>query len=111
MSPAKDRPLVWLHGEVKTPPFSKEARIEAGVLLRRVQMGNMLGMPLSRPMPSIGARVHELRIQDDAQAWRILYRVDLDAILILHVFSKKDQKTPKAVIDACKKRIKDYDAI
>jgi hypothetical protein len=24
---------VWLHGEVKTPPFSSAARIEAGVLL------------------------------------------------------------------------------
>jgi hypothetical protein len=32
-----DKPLVWLHGEVRTPPFSKEARVEAGVLLRRLQ--------------------------------------------------------------------------
>jgi hypothetical protein len=30
----KDKPLAWLHGEVKTPPFSKEARFEAGFLLR-----------------------------------------------------------------------------
>jgi hypothetical protein len=28
-----EKSLVWLHGEVKTPPFSQEARIEAGVLL------------------------------------------------------------------------------
>jgi len=27
-----DKPLVWLHGEVKTPPFSKSARLEAGFL-------------------------------------------------------------------------------
>ncbi len=26
----KDKPLVWLHGEIKTPPLSSEARIEAG---------------------------------------------------------------------------------
>lgn len=102
---------MWLHGEVKTPPFSKEARIEAGVLLRRLQMGDMLSMPLSRPMPSIGSRVHELRIQDEAQTWRILYRIDVDAIVILHVFSKKDQKTPQTVIDTCKKRLRDYDAL
>jgi len=25
-----DKPLVWLHGEVKTPPFSSAARIDAG---------------------------------------------------------------------------------
>jgi len=34
-----EKPLVWLHGEVKTPPFSKKARLEAGFLLRRLQRG------------------------------------------------------------------------
>lgn len=33
MSP-KDQPLAWLHGEIKTPPFSTAARLEAGYLLR-----------------------------------------------------------------------------
>ena len=59
-----DRPLVWLRGEVKTPPFSADARIEAGVLLRRLQRGEKLAFPHSRPMPAIGARCHELRITD-----------------------------------------------
>lgn len=36
MAPA-DKPLVWLHGEVKSPPFSPAARLEAGVLLRRLR--------------------------------------------------------------------------
>ena len=49
-----DKPLAWLHGEIKTPPFSREARIEAGVLLRRIQQGEALGLPHSRPMFSIG---------------------------------------------------------
>jgi hypothetical protein len=52
-----DKPLVWLHGEVKTPPFSKKARVEAGVLLRRLQRGETLSLPASRPMPTIGAGV------------------------------------------------------
>ena len=34
-----DKPLAWLHGEIKTPPFSADARLEAGVLLRRLQRG------------------------------------------------------------------------
>ena len=34
-----DKPLVWLKGEVKTPPFSSQARLEAGLLLRRLQQG------------------------------------------------------------------------
>src|SRR5438552_12815626 len=41
MSP-QDKPLAWLHGEVKTPPFSKAARIDAGYLLRQLQQGQTL---------------------------------------------------------------------
>ncbi|WP_448268256.1 hypothetical protein [Nostoc sp. DSM 114159] len=55
----QSKPLVWLHGEVKTPPFSQEARIEAGVLLRQLQEDESLGLPHSRPMPSIGIHCHE----------------------------------------------------
>ena len=62
----KDKPLVWLHGEVKTPPWSLAARREAGYLLRRLQLGDRLSLPASRPMPSIGTAVHELRIKEQS---------------------------------------------
>lgn len=105
----RDKPLVWLHGEIKTPPFSQAARVEAGYLLRRLQRGEMLGMPHSRPMPVIGPRCHELRINDADAIWRIVHRIDPDAIVILEVLSKKTSKTPRAVIEACKKRLKEYE--
>ncbi len=35
--------------------------------------------------------------------------MDEDAIVILEVFEKKTQTTPKHVIDTCKKRIVAYD--
>ncbi len=108
MSPS-DKPLVWLHGEIKTPPFSQAARVEAGYLLRRLQRGEMLGMPHSRPMPAIGLRCHELRINDADATWRIVYRIDSDAVVILEVFSKKTSKTPWAVVQACKRRLKEYE--
>jgi len=104
-----DKPLVWLHGEVKTPPFSVAARIEAGLLLRRLQLGEKLSMPHSRTMPSIGKRCHELRIVDADVTWRIVYRTDTDAIVVLEVFEKKTKQTPKQVIDNCKYRIQKYD--
>ena len=104
-----DKPLVWLEGEIKTPPFSLEARIEAGTLLRRLQRGENIGLPHSRPMPSVGRRCHELRIPDEDANWRIIYRTDADAIVIGEVFAKKSGKTPKRVIDACKRRFKRYD--
>ena len=109
MSPT-DKPLAWLHGEVKSPPFSAVARLEAGLLLRSLQRGENLGMPDSRPMPSIGARCHELRINDRSAAWRIIYRIDADAIVILEVFAKKSRRTQKQVIDTCISRLRRYDA-
>lgn len=105
----KDKVVVWLHGEVKTPPFSAAARIEAGYLLRKLQLGEKLSMPQSRPMPTIGRRCHELRITDSNVIWRIIYRIDEDAIVILEVFEKKTSKTPKSVIDVSKDRLRDYD--
>ena len=108
MSP-KDKPLAWLHGEVKTPPFSKAARIEAGYLLRQLQRGETLSMPQSRPMPSIAPRCHELRINDEKETWRIVYRTDEDAIVIVEVFSKKSAKTPKRTVEVCQDRLKEYD--
>jgi len=106
--PAK--PLVWLHGEIKTPRFSPEARVEAGVLLRRLQQGELLGMPHSRPMPSIGPRCHELRMREEGHNWRIVYRLDEDAIVIAEVFDKKSRQTPRPVINACQRRLQQYDA-
>jgi phage-related protein len=105
----RDKPLRWLHGQVRTPPFGAVARVQAGFLLRRLQMGERLGMPHSRPMPSIGSGCHELRIRDRSMQWRIVYRVDADALLILAVFQKTTPHTPPHVIDLCKRRIQHHD--
>ena len=108
MSPT-DKPLVWLHGEVRTPPLSSAARIEVGLLLRKLQQRERLIMPWSRPMPSIGQRCHELRVNDHNRTWRIVYRIDDDAIVILEVFQKQTQQTPQFVTDACRRRIRLYE--
>lgn len=109
MSP-KDKPLVWLHGEVKSPPFSAAARLEAGFLLRALQQGRTLSLPYSRPMPLIGRRCHELRITDEDRIWRIVYRTESDAVLIVEVFPKKTTKTPKSVIETSIARLRNYDS-
>ena len=106
-----DKPLVWLHGEIKTPPMSMYARLEAGHLLRRLQRGETLSMPESRPMPSIGPRCHELRVGDAGVTWRVFYRIDPDAILILEVVKKKTAATPRAVLQVCRRRLAQYDQI
>jgi phage-related protein len=62
-------------------------------------------------MPGIGTRCHELRIPDAGATWRIVYRVDDDAIVIAEVFPKKQQGTPERVIRVSKDRLQRYDAI
>ncbi|HUO05650.1 MAG TPA: type II toxin-antitoxin system RelE/ParE family toxin [Candidatus Binataceae bacterium] len=111
MAKAPDKPLVWLRTEIKTPPFSTDARIEAGVLLRRLQRGEVLSMPHLRPMPSIGSRCCELRIVDRDDAWRIVCRIDADAVVIVDAFSKKSRGTPQQVIERCKARLRRYDEL
>ena len=76
--------------------------------MRRVQARESLGLPHSRPMPPIGLHCHELRIVDEGATWRIIYHVAVDAIVILGVFAKKTRATPKPVIEACKRRLKEY---
>ena len=106
-----DKPLLWLHGEVKTPPFSTAARIEAGFLLRRLQQAENLGLPHSRPMRSIGPRCHELRVRGETRVWRIVYRVDEDAIVIAEVFQKTTRRTPHRVVENSQRRLREYDEV
>ena len=105
------RPLVWLRGSVKTPPFSAAARLEADVLLRRLQRGDSLSMPHARPMPTLGARCGELRVSDAARTWRMLYRLDPDAVVIVDVFGRKTQATPTTVLATGRGRLQRYDRV
>jgi phage-related protein len=107
----EEKPIAWLGCEIKTPPVSLEARLEAGALLGRLQQGESLGMPYSRPMSSIGPRCHELRVRDAHHYWRIVYRLDKDVIIAVYVFPKKTQDTPQRVIDECRRRLALYDGV
>lgn len=102
-------PVVWLVDTLKTPPLSTEARVGAGMLIRQIQDGERLGMPHSRPMPSIGPRCHELRVDDADHRWRVFYRIDPDAIVIAGVLRKKTRATPKQDIENAKRRLRRYD--
>ena len=104
----EEKPVVWLHGEVKTPPFTDAGRAEAGFQLGQLQQGIQLGMPKSRPMPNIGPSCHELRVRDEGHNWRLMYHVDADAVVVLDVFPKTTQKTRKQVFDNCQRRLARY---
>jgi phage-related protein len=109
--PHRYKRLVWLHGEIASPPLSSAARLKMGVLLRRVQGGESLGLPVSRPLPVIGPRCHELRLMEEGLSWRLVYRIDPEAVVIADVFRKTTRATPASVIQACKRRLGLYDRL
>jgi phage-related protein len=107
-TPGSGRPLVWLHGAVKTPPFGLAARMEAGLLLRRLQDGEIPAFPHSRPLPGIGPRCRELRVHDRSLSWRIIVAVEPDAIVVLEVFAKRTRAIPQEVLETCRRRLGRY---
>jgi len=83
--------------------FPDEARRDAGYQLDRVQRGNK---PTdSKPMPSIGKGVEEIRLWDETGTFRVIYTARLmDAVYVLHAFQKKTQTTAQRDIEKAKAR-------
>ena len=78
-------------------------------MLRRLQRGEVLLLPHSRPMSAVGARCHELRVRDHGTNWRVVYRLDADAVVIIAVFQKTTRTTPVRVIRMAQARLRSYD--
>jgi phage-related protein len=88
--------------------FPEDVRRAFGKAIYDLQQGHSLAMPLSRPMPALGAGAAELRIRDSAGIYRAFYIVKVaDAVLIFHAFAKKTQKTPAQDIELGRKRLKE----
>jgi phage-related protein len=85
--------------------FPEGARKEAGVQLHKVQLG--LEPSDWKPMKTIGPGVREIRIRDEAGAFRVLYVAHIgDAVFVLHAFQKKAQRTAKADLDIAASRFR-----
>jgi phage-related protein len=67
-------------------------------------------MLLAEPLPDVGTGCGALRVRDAEHNWRIVYRIDHDAVVILDVYPKKTRTIPDEVIRRCKDRMKRYDA-
>ena len=88
--------------------FPEDVRRELGKAIFDLQRGEALGMPLSRPMPSIAPGVVELRIRDRGGIYRAFcYMNSPRGILVFHAFVKKTRATPKQEVDLGKKRLKE----
>ena len=87
--------------------WPEEVREDLADALVRLERGHSLSMPLSRPMPSIGSGVHELRFRDRSGIYRVIYYLaGISQIWLVHAFQKKTQQTPKQDIDLAKDRLR-----
>lgn len=103
------KPLLFL-ADIEAPPLRRGIRREAGVQLSRIQDGEKLPFPTSRPMPTIGAGVHELRLHDSSGIYRLPYRVGGDHVLLIDAFKKTSEKTEDKDLNRSRDRLKAFDA-
>ena len=76
--------------------------------LARLDAGHTLSMPLSRPMPSVGRGVHELRLKDRSGAYRVVYAIVKSGdVHVVHAFKKTTQATPRKNIERVRKRLRE----
>lgn len=92
--------------EIRELPRTIRKRL--GMLIEELQWGQLLKMPHSRPMPIIASGVEELRVKDESGQYRaFVMRRSHAGIVVLHVFAKKSQKTPRAAIELARRRLKE----
>jgi phage-related protein len=104
---ARTRPVEFL-GTALTDlrGFPVTARREAGHQIDLVQQG--LDPDDWKPMNTVGQGVREIRIRDEAGAFRVIYVARLaDGIYVLHCFQKKTEKTRKADLDLAARRYRE----
>jgi phage-related protein len=58
-------------------------------------------------MPSVAPGVREVRVRDEAGAFRVIYTATRpEAVYVLHAFQKKTQATAKRDLDLAKARLR-----
>jgi len=88
--------------------FPKEVRNRLGRGLFRLQTGEPIAMPNSRPMPAVAVGVSELRIKAEDGTFRAFYyTASSRGVLVFHAFVKKTQRTPPLELDLARKRLKE----
>lgn len=59
-------------------------------------------------MTSIGQGVREIRVRDEAGAFRVIYVAKFaEAVFVLHCFEKKSQRTSRPDIDLATRRYRE----
>ncbi len=105
------RNLVYFHDSARKEirGWSVDIKKELGTVLTRLRLGESVGMPDVRAMPSVAKGASEIRIKDASGIYRVFFVIQTDVgILVFHGFKKKTQQTPQVEIETGKKRLKAF---
>lgn len=83
-----------------------EDRKEIGDILRAIEFGWPIGMPICRPL---GNGLYEARISLKDRIARIFFVPREDRMVLLHAIVKKSQKTPAADLELARKRLREWE--
>lgn len=100
------KPVIWMGSSREdVRRFPETAQDSLGFELYRVQCG--LDPRDWKPMPTVGTGVREIRVRDEAGAFRVIYLATRpEGIYVLHCFQKKTQRTSQSDLDLAEKRLK-----
>jgi phage-related protein len=99
------KPITFLGDSLdKLKDFPQGARRETGFQLDRVQRGLM---PENwKPVKTVGKGVNEIRVRDEAGAYRVIYLATFpEAVYVLHAFQKKTQTTAQMDLELARTRL------
>ncbi len=86
--------------------FPRAVRFEIGTNISRVQWR----WPISRPLVgAFGSGLYEVRTSFEGNIYRVFFCINDDAMVVLHGFQKKTQKTPQREIDTARLRQKEVE--
>jgi phage-related protein/predicted XRE-type DNA-binding protein len=90
----------------------RSVREDLADAIARLEEGHRLSMPLSRPMPSIGSGVHELRLRERSGVYRVIYvLLSKGSVALLHAFKKTTEATTRHDVEIARARLKEVMAM
>lgn len=88
--------------------LSRGLREEFFETIAMLENGEILKMPLSKPLSNIANGLHELRFKDRTGIYRVFYYLKINQVIyLLHALKKKTEKIPSKEIGIIRRRLKE----
>lgn len=99
--------IVLKQAEKELSRAPKEILIDIFSLFDDLASGKKLSLPISRPLPSIGKGLHELRLSSRSGEYRVFYVIKTQVgIYVIYATLKKKMSLDRQTADLLKQRMR-----